>query len=443
MAEKDFRVKHGLIVGTNAAVTGEVTAASVQLTGGTGDQGTLSWNTDEETLDLIENGTVLQIGQEVLYNVRNNTGSAISNGTPVMATGTLGNSGRITVAPMDGTSPANAKYFLGVATEDIAADADGKVTHFGKVRGVDLTTYQEGDVLWISTATAGAFTATEPTIGMKIATAFVISNNSNGTMFVRATNSVGLLDLDDVEKTTLTATEDGYILAWDNSNSKFAFSAPPASYLPTKIDPITVVNGQATYALTVSSAAYTPASVNTLMVSLNGVTQSPGDAFTISGSNITFIPALETNDVIDYIIDIGAAVETLTTTETDTLDTVTNRGSSTANTVTVGELSTGLFTSTGKIVEQTYTLTGTTPALDPANGTIQYWVLTGNSTPIDGLSNGEFLTLQIDDGASYTITWPTMNWVGGSAPILFGFENNIIHLWKINNILYGSFIGAA
>lgn len=35
----------------------------LQLTGGTGDQGTFSWNSDEWTVDLIQNGTTLQLGQ--------------------------------------------------------------------------------------------------------------------------------------------------------------------------------------------------------------------------------------------------------------------------------------------------------------------------------------------------------------------------------------------
>ena len=35
---------------------------SLQLTGGTGDQGKMTWNPDEETVDLIQNGSTLQIG---------------------------------------------------------------------------------------------------------------------------------------------------------------------------------------------------------------------------------------------------------------------------------------------------------------------------------------------------------------------------------------------
>jgi len=189
--------------------------SDVQLSGGVGTAGTLSWNTDEETVDLIENGTTLQIGQEVQYNVRNDTASAIADGTPVMATGSIGASGRITVAPMDATDPANARYYLGIATETIAAGEDGKVAFFGKVRNLDLSAYAEGDVLWLSTATVGALTATEPTFGTKIATAFVISNSATvGTLFVRATNSIRLQDVDDVQ---ITGVTDGELLVYNST----------------------------------------------------------------------------------------------------------------------------------------------------------------------------------------------------------------------------------
>lgn len=163
---------------------------SIQLTGGTGTQGTVSWNADEETLDVIQNGAVLQLGQEVQYHCKNQTGSTIANGTAVMAVGTLGASGRIKIAPMDGTVQSNAKFFLGVATEDIANGDDGKVTHFGKVRGIDTSAWSDGDVLWVSDTTAGALTNTQPAqykIGMPVA--FVINSHAaNGTIFVRASS---------------------------------------------------------------------------------------------------------------------------------------------------------------------------------------------------------------------------------------------------------------
>ena len=67
------------------------------------------------------------------------------------------------------------------------------------------------------------------------------------------------------------------------------------------LDAITT-SATATYNLTKDSVAYTPVSAQSLMVSLNGVTQAPVAAYTVSGSTIVFASALTSNDVIDYII---------------------------------------------------------------------------------------------------------------------------------------------
>jgi hypothetical protein len=85
-----------------------------------------------------------------------------------------------------------------------------------------------------------------------------------------------------------------------------------------------------------------------------------------------------------------------------------------------------------------FTLTGTTPALDPANGGIQTWTLSGASTPTDSLSSGESITLMIDDGTAYGITWPTMQWAGGSAPDLPTTGYSLVVIWKVGSTLYGA-----
>ena len=186
----------------------DISVDSLQFTGGTGTQGTMSWDDAGETVQLIQNGSVLQLGQELHYHVVNNTISEIAKGTPVMATGTVGASGKITIAPMNGTVLANAKLFLGFTTTAIAPSAEGKVTHFGKVRGLNTSAYAEGDILYISTSTIGAVTTTEPVAGMKLPVAFVVTvHPSVGTLVVRATNGVRMADLHDVNETALAIND--------------------------------------------------------------------------------------------------------------------------------------------------------------------------------------------------------------------------------------------
>jgi hypothetical protein len=119
---------------------------------------------------------------------KNTSGALIPKGTPIMATGTLGASGIITIAPMDGTDPDNYKYLIGVAGADIPVDATGDVVDIGKVRGFDTTEWAEGDVLWISTTEVGKLTNVEPTSGLKMPIAFVVTSHvNNGEIMVRIT----------------------------------------------------------------------------------------------------------------------------------------------------------------------------------------------------------------------------------------------------------------
>lgn len=98
---------------------------------------------------------------------------------------------------------------------------------------------------------------------------------------------------------------------------------------------------------------------------------------------------------------------------------------------------------TGAITEAVYALTGTTPALNPANGTVQTWTLSANSTPTDSFSNGQSVTFMIDDGTARTITWPSVTWKtnSGVAPTLNLTGFTAIVLWKVGGVLYGARVG--
>jgi len=98
--------------------------------------------------------------------------------------------------------------------------------------------------------------------------------------------------------------------------------------------------------------------------------------------------------------------------------------------------------------EGIFAVTGTTPALSPTNATIQTWTLSGNSTPTAGIwANGQSLTLMVDDGTAYTITWTSLavTWKtnGGTAPTLNTTGYTVIQLWKVGGVIYGARVGDA
>ena len=153
--------------------------------------GQMKWNETEGTVDLAVYDAVIQIGQEFVVKVRNNSGTTITNGTVVMATGSIGNSGRITVASHDGTI-ANAVNILGVVTHNITNGNDGIVTILGKVRGINTTgstvgeTWTDGTKLYVKPNDGGSLTNVEPTdTETKISVAYVVNAHINGTLYVR------------------------------------------------------------------------------------------------------------------------------------------------------------------------------------------------------------------------------------------------------------------
>ena len=86
----------------------------------------------------------------------------------------------------------------------------------------------------------------------------------------------------------------------------------PSSGLFKKLDSITTVNAQAAYTMQYNSSNFKPATAEQLIVSVNGVIQAPNDAYTISGSTITFSENLVTGDVIDFIVALGEVGNTVT-----------------------------------------------------------------------------------------------------------------------------------
>lgn len=97
--------------------------------------------------------------------------------------------------------------------------------------------------------------------------------------------------------------------------------------------------------------------------------------------------------------------------------------------------------------ETVYTITdGAAFEIDPANGGIQTITLGASRTPAaTNFVAGQSVTLMINDGTAYTITWTTVNptWIGGSAPTLATTGYTVIEFWKVGTTIYGAYVGAA
>ena len=135
---------------------------------------------------------------------------------------------------------------------------------------------------------------------------------------------------------------------------------------------------------------------------------------------------------------------TVTTAELNILDGVTSTATelNLLDGVTALVTATSTDTFTNKTIRDTvYALTGT--AFDATNGAIQTKTLAANTTFTDSLSSGDAIVLQLEAGASYTVTWPTMTWVtsgGNVAPTLTAKDTLVF--WKVSTTLYGAYTGS-
>lgn len=90
-------------------------------------------------------------------------------------------------------------------------------------------------------------------------------------------------------------------------------------------------------------------------------------------------------------------------------------------------------------------ISGTTPTIDPSLGGMITWTLTGASSPVDGLSDGDMVLLEITANGNTISAWPTITWHtdAGAAPILNGAGTTNVILWKISTVLHGVRVGDA
>lgn len=101
----------------------------------------------------------------------------------------------------------------------------------------------------------------------------------------------------------------------------------------------------------------------------------------------------------------------------------------------------------GTITEDVFAITdGASVDINPANGSIQTWTLGANRTPTaSSFLEGESVTLMIDDGTAFTVTWTTIGvtWKtdAGSAPMLNTAGYTAIVLWKVGTTMYGARVG--
>lgn len=193
---------------------------------------------------------------------------------------------------------------------------------------------------------------------------------------------------------------------------------------------------------------------NNLTIGRNGATIDGVAEDLVCDINNISVQLIYSGSTWEVYSQIGGAAGTAVT--LTGVQTLTNKTISYAdNTLTgvVGTTATQTLTNktltdpviTGTIVEDVFTITdGAGFAIDPRNGSVQLVTLGANRTPVaSNFNNGDAVTLMIDDGTAYTITWTSVavTWIGGTPPTLSATGYTVIQLWKVGGVIYGALVG--
>jgi hypothetical protein len=239
----------------------------------------------------------MQIGQELPFRVKNDQGAGVVNGNLVYISGGQGSQALFKLADPDSDNTARV---FGMATEDIAKNQFGYVTTIGYVRGsedqpLNTSSWAAGTQLFLDDD--GAFTATEPTAPRrKTCIGRVIRQHATeGVIFVCIHVRP---DLDELSNVYVSGTpNDGEILAWNTSNSRYQIVQSTRRAL-TEIDdtdsPYTqLATDQIIYcdtsagAIEIDLIAIASANGQTITINCSGdntVTLDPNGAETINGN---------------------------------------------------------------------------------------------------------------------------------------------------------------
>ena len=170
--------------------------------------GRVFWDNVDGALSVYnaEADITLQVGQENWTRVRNNTGTAVTNGTVVRIIGSQGDAPTIERAQSIAKSGSiNVDtQILGVATHNIEDNSFGYITTQGLVRGLNTNAFNDGDTLFVGTGSSGILTNIPPRAPYEIivvGTCVKASPGASGIIYVAVQQPLDFSDLSSVRVT--------------------------------------------------------------------------------------------------------------------------------------------------------------------------------------------------------------------------------------------------
>jgi hypothetical protein len=205
--------------------------------------GKLQWDPTNGCMQvgLVGGNVNLQIGQETVAYIYNNTGATITEGQIVRVVGSQGQ--RLTVALAQADGDPNSATILGMATENIANNSSGFITTQGIVNNVNTNGFADGTLLYLSPTVPGGFTATKPVAPQHLVwIGYVVKGNSGGagSIYIHTQNGYELDELHNVRITDPVA--DNSLLVYDSALEVWQNEAPATARTSLGLGSAAVLN---------------------------------------------------------------------------------------------------------------------------------------------------------------------------------------------------------
>jgi hypothetical protein len=178
----------------------------------TSSDGSISVVTTGSTVDIAVSEA--SPASTLLGSVRNQTGATLTKGTVVYISGATGN--KALVSKAIATSDATSAQTYGVITTDLANNANGYVTIVGALTNLNTSAFSEGVQLYLSSTTAGAYTATKQYAPAHLVYVGVVtrSHPTQGSIEVKIQNGY---EMDELHNVSAQTPSNGNVLIWNNS----------------------------------------------------------------------------------------------------------------------------------------------------------------------------------------------------------------------------------
>jgi hypothetical protein len=207
-----FKIGDGVTVWQSLSYQG----GSGLPSGGDADQILTKLSSTDYDVAWVDAAGVTTSASTVKHIVRNTTGSTIVKGTVVYTSGSNGTN--ILVAKALATNDQLSAQTLGFVENNIANNANGYVVTSGIATGVNTSSADAGDPIWLSPTTAGGVVfglGNKPLAPNHLVYMGVVTKKSaNGEVFVHISNG---WELDELHNVKITSVQDNDILVYDST----------------------------------------------------------------------------------------------------------------------------------------------------------------------------------------------------------------------------------